>query len=106
MAEPATKPMKASEVREQWSQVLNRVFRREARILVEKSGIPVAAIISAADLEQLQRLEMRRQADFRVLFETQQAFKDVPDDELERQIERAIAEARESKRQSDDAATA
>lgn len=26
--------------------LLNRVFRREARVIVEKSGIPVAAIIA------------------------------------------------------------
>jgi prevent-host-death family protein len=45
--EPMTKTIKASVARQQFSQLLNEVFRKEARIVVEKSGIPIAAIISA-----------------------------------------------------------
>ena len=41
--EPMTQTLKASEARAQWSQLLNKVFRRQARVIVEKSGIPVAA---------------------------------------------------------------
>jgi prevent-host-death family protein len=55
--EPMTKTIKASEARQQFSQLLNEVFRRENRVLIEKSGIPVAAIISAQDLQLLARLE-------------------------------------------------
>jgi prevent-host-death family protein len=48
-----TKTIKASEARQQFSQLLNEVFRRETRVIVEKSGIPVAAIVSAEDFKRL-----------------------------------------------------
>ena len=35
----------------------NRVCRHETRVIVEKSGIPVAAIVSAEDLERLRWLD-------------------------------------------------
>lgn len=54
---------------EGWNALLNRVFRREARVIVEKSGIPVAAIIAADDLQRLMRLEAERAKDFEILEE-------------------------------------
>lgn len=92
--EPMTQTMKASEARQQFSQLLNQVFRGETRVVVEKSGIPVAAIISAQDLEQLARFEAQREKDFAVIDEIRAAFKDVPDEELEREVARAVADAR------------
>ncbi|MBI4494177.1 MAG: type II toxin-antitoxin system Phd/YefM family antitoxin [Chloroflexi bacterium] len=96
--EPMTQTMKASEARQNFSQLLNKVFRRETRVIVEKSGIPVAAIISAQDLERLNRLEQEREKDFAILDEMRQAFEDVPDEELEREVSRAVAQAREQRR--------
>jgi len=95
---PITKTMKASEARQQFSQVINQVFRREARVIVEKSGIPVAAIISTADLEWLNRLEEQRAEHFKALDATRDAFKDVPDEELEREVANAVQAAREELR--------
>ena len=92
--EPMTQTMKASEARQQFSQLLNQVFRRETRVIVEKSGIPVAAIISAQDLERFSRSEAEREQQFKILDEIGEAFKDVPDEELEREVARAVAEAR------------
>jgi prevent-host-death family protein len=73
--EPMTKTMKASEARQQFSQLLNAVFRKETRVLVEKSGIPVAAIISAEDFKRLARMEEERRRDFAILDEMREAFK-------------------------------
>lgn len=92
--EPMTQTMKASEARQQFSQLLNQVFRGETRVVVEKSGIPVAAIISAQDLERLARFEAQREKDFAVIDEIRAAFKDVPDEELEREVARAVTDAR------------
>jgi prevent-host-death family protein len=58
--EPMTKTIKASVARQQFSKMLNEVFRGESRVVVEKSGIPVAAIIPAKDLQLLARLEQER----------------------------------------------
>jgi prevent-host-death family protein len=92
--EPMTKTMKATEARQQFSQLLNQVFRRETRVVVEKSGIPVAAIISATDLERLNQLEAQRAERFKALDATREAFRDVPDDELEAEVAKAVASAR------------
>ena len=36
--EPVTQTMKASQVRQEWSKLLNTVFRDRTRVVVEKSG--------------------------------------------------------------------
>jgi len=95
---PAVETVSVSEARQNFSQLLNRVFRQEVRVVVEKSGIPVAAIISATDLKRFQRLERERAERFRALDETRDAFKDVPDEELEAEVAKAIAAAREKHR--------
>lgn len=96
--EPATQTIKASEAREQFSQLLTKVFRRETRVIVEKSGIPVAAIISVDDLQLLNRLEAERQQRFKILDEIGEAFEDMPPDEIEREVRRAISDVREQGR--------
>lgn len=53
MPEPATRRIAASVVRRSFSQLLNQVARGEPRIIVEKHGAPVAAIIAAQDLDRL-----------------------------------------------------
>jgi prevent-host-death family protein len=100
-----TKTIKASEARQQFSQLLNEVFRRESRVLVEKSGIPVAAIISAKDLQLLARLEAERSRDFAILDEMREAFKDVPPEEIEREVARALSQVREENRMKRSPAT-
>ena len=98
---PVTKTIKASEVRQQFSQLINQVFRKETRVIVEKSGIPVAAIVAAEDLARLQELEAQRQEDFRALDATRQAFKDVPDEELEEEVVKAVAKVRQKLRRGE-----
>jgi prevent-host-death family protein len=58
--QPVTKVLKVSDARQQFSQLINQVFRREVRVVVEKSGIPVAAIISAQDFARMEQFERRR----------------------------------------------
>jgi prevent-host-death family protein len=103
--EPMTKTIKASVARQQFSQLLNEVFRRETRVLVEKSGIPVAAIISASDFTRLARLEAERREDFAILDEMREAFKDVPAEEIEREVARAINQVRKENRTKQSPAT-
>jgi prevent-host-death family protein len=95
----AIETIKASEARTQWSQLLNRVFHGQARVVVEQSGIPVAAIISADDLERFTCLEQQRAEHFKALDRIRDAFRDVPDDELEREVQKAVEQARLEERQ-------
>ncbi|MBI3282607.1 type II toxin-antitoxin system prevent-host-death family antitoxin [Candidatus Curtissbacteria bacterium] len=86
--------MKASDVRAQWSQLLNKVFRSKTRVVVEKSGIPVAAVISAEDLQRFTQMEEQRERRFKALDKMREAFKDVPSEEIDREVKRAISQVR------------
>ena len=92
--EPSTQTMKASDARQQWSELLNQVFRKEKRVIVEKSGIPVAAVISTDDLARLDRYDRERDERFNVLDVIGAAFRDVPPEELEREVSQALSEVR------------
>ena len=89
-----TQTMKISAVRDQLNTLVNRVYRKETRVLVEQGGIPVAAIVSAEDLARLKRWEAERSADFTALDATQAACRDVPAGEVERELTRALAAVR------------
>lgn len=97
--DPMTQTIAASEARQHFSQLINQVFRREKRIVIEKSGVPVAALVSADDLEQLRRLEERRREEFAVLDRIRESLRDVPAEEIEREVARAVSEVRAQKRQ-------
>jgi prevent-host-death family protein len=99
--EPVTETIKASAARQQWSALLNEVFRREKRVVVEKSGVPVAAIISAKDLRRLEQYDHEWEESFKVLERAGEAFADVPLEELEAEVARALDEVREAQRRAD-----
>jgi prevent-host-death family protein len=86
--------MNASAVRANWATLLNKVYTGETQVVVEKSGIPVAAVVSAKDYEEFKRLKERRAERFAILDSMRDAFKDVPPDELEREVAKAVAQAR------------
>ena len=90
--------VKASEARQKLSGLINEVFDRKTRIVIQRSGIPVAAVVSPADLAYLEKMEAEREERFRVLAEMREPFEDVPSEEIEREVERAIAEVRGEKR--------
>jgi prevent-host-death family protein len=98
--DPMTQTIAASEARQHFSQLLNQVFRREKRIVIEKSGVPVAALVSADDLEQLRRFEEQRREDFAVIDRIREAFQGVPAEEIEREVARAVSEVRQQRRRT------
>ena len=95
--EPMTKTLKASEARQHFSELLNQVSKGETRVLVEKSGIPVAAIVSATDLNKLQQLEGQQSERFKLLERLRAGFADLS----EEQIQRAVTEIIEKQRQQE-----
>src|SRR5215211_2360735 len=86
--QPMTQTMKISDVRGHLNTLVNRVFRKETRVVVEKSGIPVTAIIPTEDLERLNRLDQERAVCFGVIDELQEAFVGVPAEEIKRGLQR------------------
>jgi prevent-host-death family protein len=91
---PTETTMKLTDAKQQLSQVINRVARGETRVVVEKSGLPVAAIIAAEEYRRFVAAEEEREARFEAISRISEAFADVPVDELERQATRALREAR------------
>ncbi len=86
-----TQTMKISDVRGQLNTLVNRVYREETRIVVEKSGIPVAAIVSTEDLKRLDPLDQEHPDHFTVIDDIRAAFKGVPHEEIERETDRITA---------------
>lgn len=89
-----TRTMKISEVKQQLNRLVNQIYRREIRIIVEKSGIPVAGIVSADDVRRLDRLDQEREARFMALEAFAAGFKDQSPDDIERETAKALAEVR------------
>jgi prevent-host-death family protein len=92
-----TQVMKISDVKAKLSSLVNEVYRKERRILVEKAGIPVAAIISANDLERLVQFERDWEERFEVVDRMREAFKDVPPDQIERDVAAIVREMRDER---------
>ena len=91
---PPLQTVSAAEARHEFTELLGQVTRQGGRVLVEERGVPVAAIISAQDLVQLNRLEQEREQDFDILDELGSAFVDVPAEAIEREVAKAVAEVR------------
>lgn len=90
--QPRTETITATDARQHFASVINRVARKQSRVLIEKSGIPVAGIVSAEDLRELANLDARRIERYRILEAMRAPFRDVPPEEIERETERALAE--------------
>ena len=93
--EPVTQTMKISDVKNTLSSLVNMVYRKETRVLVEKAGIPVAALVSADDLNRLQQLDRAWDERTRAIERFSQAFADVPTEQAEAEVARIIAERRQ-----------
>ena len=89
-----TQTLKASDVRANWSKLLNQVFRGETEVLVEKSGIPVAAIVSAQDYQKLQQIKQQRERDITLVNGIRTAFVDQTAEQIQKGVEASIAEVR------------
>jgi hypothetical protein len=78
------------------------VSRQERRVVLEEQGEPVAVIVSTDDLERLKELDGRQARAWQVFDEIHARNRDVDPDEVDREVERAIAEVRalERKRKS------
>lgn len=84
--------------------MLNRVFRKETRVVIEKDGIPVAAVISVQDLEWFDRMEAQRQERWEVIDELHALNRDKDPEDVERDVAAALVEVRAEQRAKQKAA--
>jgi len=67
---------------------------RDRRVIVERDGKPMAALIPFADLEWFDLLLRQRDRDFQVLHEIGRAFDGISDEEIEEEALKAVLEIR------------
>ena len=94
---PVMQTIEVSQGSDQLSQLVTRVRQEQIRVVLEQGGVPVAAIVSADDLQELLRWKRQREEAFGIIDEIRAAFADVSDVELEREIDDAISEVRAEK---------
>ena len=85
--------IKASEARTNFGKVLKRVYRSEERLVVEKGGLAVAAIISIDDFEKLSRLEKLEHFNkFSKAFGSEAKRRGINEDQLRKDLEKTKEE--------------
>jgi prevent-host-death family protein len=95
---PTKKNVNLQTAQEELGRLLKQVQSGKLRIVIESDGTPVAAVISVQDLDLFEFLEHKRDERFEILKEIGDAFKDVPPEELEQEVARAITEVRAESR--------
>jgi prevent-host-death family protein len=94
-----TETMSVSASRKQYSEIINRVYRDQDQVIIEKNGIPVAAIVPVSTVKDVESMESRRE-DLQAAFEATRAeFRDIPPQEIEAEITKAISDIEESRRE-------
>lgn len=93
-AASSTRIVEVSEGDQLLSPLANQVAKDGIRVIVEESGTPLAAIVPLHDLEQLAQSAHDREAAFAIIDEMREAFADVPTEEIEREVAKAVAEVR------------
>ena len=94
----AERHINLNETRENLDDAIDGVVRNESRVLLERGGTPVAAVISLREYKRFLNLEAARSHGFEAIERISKAFIDVPMDELEREIDKAIAQVRADQR--------
>ena len=86
--------MSASEVRQHFSEVVNRVARGEGRVIVEKNGAPAVAMVSMDDIQRLRQIDLVLDARRSFVEEFRARFEGVTEEELERENQKIFDEIR------------
>jgi prevent-host-death family protein len=101
----------ATQAKNNFGEVIKRTYEEGEVQIIERSGIPIAAIISMSDLERLYPEKLKEfpkaamsaerqrawQRLIRVLNEVQQGSEDLSEEEVEADVARAVEEVRHGK---------
>lgn len=85
------KKVNALKARQNLGQLLEEVYYKGDQYVIERAGKPMAAVVPVWLLEEWQK---RRERFFETVEELQQQQKDVPPEEMERDIEEAVQAVR------------
>jgi prevent-host-death family protein len=81
----------AVEARKRLGEILESVYYRGDEVIIERAGRPMAAVIPA---ERYEAMERSRERLFELIEKAQERNKDVPYEEIQREVELAIREVR------------
>lgn len=95
-----TQVVSASEARQQFGKLLKQVHNQNVRIIVEKGGIPVAALVSLADLQRLENMKQERAERLKILEQLRAPFREIPPEQVEKDVAAVIEEVRREQRAS------
>jgi len=84
--------LSALDARRRLGELLEGVYYRGDEVVIERAGKPMAVVIPA---ERYEALERSRERLFEFIERTQQKNRDVPEAELEADIETALREVRD-----------
>jgi PHD/YefM family antitoxin component YafN of YafNO toxin-antitoxin module len=92
--EPTTQAMGMEEVQAQLNHLLDDVSNWRTRVVVERDGAPMAALVSMRDLEDV-RFAWKQRREMRAALEGMwEAFKDVDPATIEQEVAAAVAQVR------------
>ena len=92
---PVKRKVSALEARKRLGEILESVYYRGDEVVVERAGKPMAVVISAERYEAIEReREQAFERVFRLIDQAQERNRDVPAEEIERDIASAIQEVR------------
>ncbi len=101
----------ATQAKNNFGEIIKRVYEKEETQIIERAGLPVAAIVPMSDLERLYpekvkslpqvAVSAKRQRAWRqlaaILKETQKSGKQYSEEEVEADVLRAVQEVRHGK---------
>ena len=86
----------AVEARKRLGEILESVYYRGDEVVIERAGKPMAVVIPA---ERYEAMEKSRERLFELVEENWEKNKDVPYEDVEREVQKAIEEARTRRRE-------
>ena len=96
----AQKPRRiaATQARQNFSRLIGDVYRDEEPVIIEKGGVPVAAMVPLTVLDRDRRWAEERAERIALLERMRAPFRDVPPEKLEARVAQAIKAVRRERR--------
>jgi prevent-host-death family protein len=97
-----TRRVAAAAARQTFSQLLRDVRRDEESVIIEKGGVPVAAVVPLSVLDRDRRWAEEREQRIALLERLRRPFREIPSEEIEREAVTAVTAARQRARRKRD----
>jgi len=92
---PTTETLRKVDVKDAralFDEMLSASGKIDARVVIERDGVPIGVMVPARDLRGLARLDEQIARDLQVLDDFREGFKGIPEEEIEREAAKALAE--------------